>query len=167
MKKLIVTLAAATLLIAGCASSGSEDDGGLKAESTDASESFSREELDKQVKQQAKQQAEQLQKARDELAEAVAEKAAKAQGTVVQIEIKDGKVTPQGKRVEVKVGGKVTLEITSDADEEIHVHSDPEHSYEVSAGKTITETFTVDRPGQIAVEAHHLDVTIVQLVVRS
>ena len=86
--------------------------------------------------------------------------------TQVDIVIKDGKVTPQGKRVDVKAGEPVTLHITSDADEEVHVHSDPEHEYEVKAGDTLTETFTIDTPGQVAVEAHHLDVTIVQLVVK-
>lgn len=89
----------------------------------------------------------------------------KAAGTTVDIAIKDGKVTPQGKRVKVKAGSPVTLEITSDADEEIHVHSDPEHEYEVKAGDSLTEKFTLGTPGQVAVEAHHLDVTIVQLVV--
>jgi len=59
----------------------------------------------------------------------------------------------------------VTLNVTSDADEEIHVHSDPEHEYEVKAGDSLDETFTIDTPGQVAVEAHHLDVTILQLVV--
>jgi hypothetical protein len=89
-----------------------------------------------------------------------------AKGAVtVRIVIKDGKVTPQGKRVDVKAGEKVTLHITSDADEEIHVHSDPEHEYEVGPGDQLDETFTIDTPGQVAVEAHHLDVTIVQLVV--
>jgi hypothetical protein len=87
-------------------------------------------------------------------------------GTTVGIVIKDGKVTPQGKRVEVKAGEPVKLSITSDADEEIHVHSDPEHEYEVGPGDSITETLTIDTPGQVAVEAHHLDVTIVQLVVK-
>lgn len=85
--------------------------------------------------------------------------------TSVDITIKDGKVTPQGERVDVKVGEPVTLHVTSDADEEIHVHSDPEHEYEVKAGDSIDETFTIDTPGQVAVEAHHLDVTILQLVV--
>jgi plastocyanin len=89
----------------------------------------------------------------------------KAAGTTVDIVVKDGKVTPQGTRVKVKAGDPVTLKITSDADEEIHVHSDPEHEYEVKAGDPIDETFTIDTPGQVAVEAHHLDVTIVQLVV--
>ena len=87
-------------------------------------------------------------------------------GAVVAIVIKDGKVVPQGRRVDVKVGAPVTLKITSDADEEIHVHSDPEHEYEVKAGESLDETFSIDTPGQVAVEAHHLDVTIVQLVVK-
>ena len=84
----------------------------------------------------------------------------------VHIVIRDGTVTPQGKRVDVKAGAPITLRITSDADEEIHVHSDPEHEYEVGPGGQLDETFTIDTPGQVAVEAHHLDVTIVQLVVK-
>lgn len=87
-------------------------------------------------------------------------------GTVVGIVIAGGKVVPQGKRVEAKVGADITLTIRSDVDEEIHVHSDPEHTYEVAAGEQVTETFTVETPGQVAVEAHELGVTIVQLVVR-
>jgi plastocyanin len=86
--------------------------------------------------------------------------------TEIDIAIKDGKVTPQGKRVEVAVGQKVTLHVTSDADEELHVHSDPEHEYELAPGDDKTYTFTPKVPGQVAVEAHHLDVTIAQLVVR-
>lgn len=98
--------------------------------------------------------------------EPAADRATPAAGAVVDIRIKDGEVTPQGGRVEVKVGQEVTLNITSDADEEIHVHSDPEHSYEVAPGGPVTESFTLTTPGQVAVEAHHLDVTVVQLVVR-
>lgn len=87
---------------------------------------------------------------------------------VVPIVIKDGAVTPQGKRVELKVGQDVTLRVTSDADEEIHVHSTPEHEFEVSSGTTGQDfTFAIETPGQVAVESHHLDVTIVQLVVRA
>lgn len=87
-------------------------------------------------------------------------------GVGLDIVIKNGKATPQGDRVDVPVGGEVNLEVTSDADEELHVHSDPEHTFEVKAGETRTFSFTVDTPGQVAVEAHHLGVTIVQLVVR-
>jgi plastocyanin len=89
-----------------------------------------------------------------------------SEDVVVDIAVKDGKVTPQGDRVEVKVGQKITLHITSDAHEGIHVHSEPEHEYELEPGDDIEKSFTIDTPGQIAVEAHHLEVTIVQLVVR-
>ena len=90
-----------------------------------------------------------------------------AEGVVVDITIAGGKVTPQGKRVDVKVGEPVTLRVTSDAEDEIHVHSDPEHGLDVVAGDTDKElTFTLDTPGQVAVESHHLDATIVQLVVK-
>ena len=88
-------------------------------------------------------------------------------GVTVDITIgADGKVTPQGDRVEVKVGQEVTLRISARADEEIPVHSDPEHTYEVEAGDTVSKSFTLDTPGQVAVEAHHADATIAQLVVR-
>ena len=84
----------------------------------------------------------------------------------VDIEVRDGKVTPQGDRAEMKVGQKVTLHITSDAHETIHVHSEPEHEFEIGQGDDVEKSFTIDKPGQIAVEAHDLGVTIVQLVVR-
>ncbi len=89
-----------------------------------------------------------------------------SEAVVVDIAVKDGKVTPQGDRVDVKVGQKVTLHITSDAHEAIHVHSEPEHEYEIEPGDDVEKSFTIDTPGQIAVEAHHIDATIVQLVVR-
>lgn len=111
------------------------------------------------VKGQAEKQAEQTKEAEKDLRQGLARK-------TVDITIMDGKVTPQGRRVPVKVGQKITLHLTSDADEEIHVHSDPEHEYEITAGGDRTFSFTIRTPGQVAVEAHHLDVTIVQLVVR-
>ena len=85
---------------------------------------------------------------------------------VVDIAIRDGDVTPQADRVEVKVGQKVTLHVTSDADETIHIHSEPEQDFEIAAGDDVEKSFTFNIPGQIAVEAHELDTTIVQLVVR-
>lgn len=89
-----------------------------------------------------------------------------AAAKVVDVTIKAGKVAPQGDRVEVKVGQPVTLRVQSDEADEIHVHSEPEHSYPVEPGDAKEFTFTLETPGQVAVESHHLDVTIVQLVVR-
>lgn len=89
-----------------------------------------------------------------------------AAAKVVDISIRDHKVTPRGKRIEVKVGQPVTLRVTSDSEDEIHVHSDPENEYGISPGPSRDFTFRIDTPGQVAVESHHLEVTIVQLVVR-
>ena len=153
--KIVTTVLAGVLLLAGC--SGSSDDAPAP-ERTKASANAS--------DQQAKEQADQQKVANDELAKAVREEAEKQRSQRVTITIKDGKVMPRGERVEVRKGQKITLVVTSDADEEIHVHSDPEHTYQVKAGGSIEKSFTIDTPGQVAVEAHHLDATIVQLVVR-
>lgn len=160
--KIVTAVLAAVLLLAGC--SGSSDDGPAPTptKAADSAQSFDREQLDKQAKEQAAQK----EAANEELTKAVGEEAEKARGVLVEITIKDGKVTPRGDRVEVKKGQKITLLVTSDADEEIHVHSDPEHTYQVKAGGSIEKSFTIETPGQVAVEAHHLDATVVQLVVR-
>ncbi|WP_375000521.1 hypothetical protein [Aeromicrobium sp. CTD01-1L150] len=89
-----------------------------------------------------------------------------AEGVQVDVEIADGEVSPQGERVEVTVGEPITISVTSDHEDEIHVHADPEVSIFAEPGETVEETFTIDTPGQAAVESHHLGVTIVQLVVR-
>jgi major membrane immunogen (membrane-anchored lipoprotein) len=91
--------------------------------------------------------------------------ASSASGVVVDIAVENGTVTPTAGRVDVKVGQKVTLHVTSDADEEVHVHSEPEHEYELAPGDDKTYSFRLKVPGQVAVEAHHLDVTAVRLIV--
>lgn len=86
---------------------------------------------------------------------------------VVEIGIENGTLTPRGKRVEVAVGQAVTLRVSSDVDDHLHVHSTPEHEYHVPAGSSAKDfTFAIDTPGQVAVESHRSGVTIVQLVVR-
>jgi len=86
---------------------------------------------------------------------------------VVDVTLADDGPTPQGDRVDVEVGQTVRLVVTNQSGEadEVHVHSDPEHSLEVAAGASGELEFTVDRPGQVAVESHHADAVIVQLVV--
>lgn len=86
---------------------------------------------------------------------------------VIDVTLSDGGPTPQGDRVEVEVGQTVRLVVTNESSEadEVHVHSDPEHSLDVAAGASGELEFTVDRPGQVAVESHHTDAVIVQLVV--
>ncbi|MDF1704207.1 MAG: hypothetical protein P1U38_05480 [Aeromicrobium sp.] len=86
---------------------------------------------------------------------------------VVEVTLADDGPTPRGDRVEVEIGQPVRLVVSNRSSEadEVHVHSDPEHSLDVAAGASGELEFTVDRPGQVAVESHHADAVIVQLVV--
>jgi hypothetical protein len=84
----------------------------------------------------------------------------------IDITIEGSDVTPNGDRVEVKVGQPIELVVKADAEGEIHVHSDPEHEFEYSDGTTTLKPFTIDKPGLVAVESHTLDKTIVQLEVK-
>jgi len=84
--------------------------------------------------------------------------------TIVDITIKDGKVSPNGRRVKAKVGQPVTLNIDADQPGEIHVHSSPEQEIEFVKG-TSTKKLTIDKPGIVDVEDHGLEQVIVQLEV--
>ena len=57
------------------------------------------------------------------------------------------------------------LNVSSDVADEIHVHSEPEHEFEVPAGEDMTFTFSIDTPGTVIVESHGLDVVLFKLEV--
>lgn len=77
----------------------------------------------------------------------------------------EGADAPQVERVQVGVGEKVVLVVTSDEPGELHVHSDPEQTLEYGAGTTRLP-LTVDRPGVVEVERHHPEALVLQLEVR-
>jgi hypothetical protein len=85
-------------------------------------------------------------------------------GTTVHVTVKGGKVTPNGDRVKVGVGEPVVLRIDADQPGEIHVHATPEQELSYPAG-TSTRTLTIEQPGIVDVEDHHLETVIVQLQV--
>ena len=84
----------------------------------------------------------------------------------IDVTIAGDDVTPNGDRVEVKVGQPIELVVKADAEGEIHVHSDPEQELEYGAGTTTLAPFTIDKPGIVEVESHALEKTIVQLEVK-
>jgi hypothetical protein len=85
----------------------------------------------------------------------------------IDITIADGKVSPNGAKMQVEVGQQVVLNVTSDEHDEIHAHtSDDGFSLEVPAGKKVTGSFTLTSPGSYEVESHHLEKTIVILNAR-
>jgi Flp pilus assembly protein TadD len=86
-------------------------------------------------------------------------------GVVVEITFDGDSVTPNGERVDAKVGEPVTLEIDADAAGELHVHSTPEQEIAYDAG-TSTHKVTFDQPGVVDIESHDLEKIVVQVEVR-
>jgi plastocyanin len=84
----------------------------------------------------------------------------------IPIRFRDGQLIAPAALVKVSVGQPIDLVVTTDSDQEIHVHSTPEHEYHVKAGaRNQTFEFTIDTPGTIEVESHTLDALIVKLQV--
>ena len=85
----------------------------------------------------------------------------------IDITISGGKVSPSGRKLDVAVGQKVVLNVTSGVDEEIHAHAVGDgYQLDVSADKPATGSFVVSDPGSFYVEAHHLEKVMVILNVR-
>jgi hypothetical protein len=85
---------------------------------------------------------------------------------IIEITESGGHITPDdGRVVKVTVGQEVQLNVSSDVADEIHVHSEPEHEYEVAAGEDASFSFTIDSPGVYPIESHGLEITLVKLQV--
>jgi hypothetical protein len=82
----------------------------------------------------------------------------------IEITFSDGSVTPNGERVEVKVGQPIELVVKADTGGEINVHSSPEQEFTYSEGTT-TLPMTIKKAGVVDVESHDLEQVIVQLEV--
>jgi heme/copper-type cytochrome/quinol oxidase subunit 2 len=85
---------------------------------------------------------------------------------VVDVTIANGQVTPTNASLQARVGQPITIRLTSDARDELHVHSVPDHTFAVAAAPNQTFEFKVDVPGNVDVELHHLDRTIATIHVR-
>ena len=85
---------------------------------------------------------------------------------IIEIPFADGKVTPNGERVEVDANQPIDLVVTADEPGEIHVHSEPEHEFAYGEGEEEFPEIEIDKPGVVEVESHNLEQVIVQLEVR-
>jgi major membrane immunogen (membrane-anchored lipoprotein) len=134
----LAALAASALILAGC---GGSDESGPASGSSTASASATA------VPQMSDQQAppEQL---------------------VVDVTIKDGKVTPTNEQLQAKVGDPIVLRVDSDAADQLHVHSNPEHTFAVEPKAGQSFQFTVTVPGKVDVELHELNRTIASIAVQ-
>jgi plastocyanin len=84
----------------------------------------------------------------------------------VNVTIANRQVNPANATLQAKVGQPIIFHVTSDAADELHVHSVPDHKFEIAAAPNQTFQFTVDVPGNVDVELHHLDRTIATIQVR-
>lgn len=83
----------------------------------------------------------------------------------VTVAVRDGKVVPAPHRVDVPLGSQIKLQVTSDVDDEVHVHGfDVEQP--LDAGRTTTIELTADQPGLYEVETHESELQLLQLEVR-
>ncbi len=84
----------------------------------------------------------------------------------VDVTIAHGQVTPANATLQATVRQPITLHVSSDVTDELHVHSVPDHKFEVAAAANQTFQFSVDVPGNVDVELHHLDRTVATIQVR-
>jgi heme/copper-type cytochrome/quinol oxidase subunit 2 len=85
---------------------------------------------------------------------------------VVDVTIANGQVTPSNATLQAKVDQQITLHVTSDAIDELHVHSVPDHKFQIAVAPNQTFQFSVSVPGNVDVELHHLKRTIATIQVQ-
>ena len=77
-----------------------------------------------------------------------ASKTATGAGLSVNVTIAHGEVTPANATLQATVHQPITLHVTSDAADELHVHSVPDHKFQVAVAANQTFQFTVTTLGR-------------------
>lgn len=85
---------------------------------------------------------------------------------VIDVVIEAGQVTPTNQQLRASVNEPIVVRVASDATDELHVHSTPEHTFAVGIGPAQTFQFTVEVPGRVDVELHTLHKTIATIQVQ-
>jgi hypothetical protein len=85
---------------------------------------------------------------------------------VVTITEHNGSISASSDLVHAATGQPIVFKVKTDAPDEVHVHSEPDHEFEVKPGPVQTFRFSVDTPGTVEVESHGLDLTILKLEVQ-
>ncbi|BBX67692.1 hypothetical protein [Mycolicibacterium psychrotolerans] len=88
------------------------------------------------------------------------------QRLVVDVTIKGGTVTPTNEQLTASLEQPIVIRVDSDAADELHVHSTPEHSFPIAAGQGQSFQFAVDTPGRVDVELHALNKTVATIAVQ-
>jgi hypothetical protein len=75
---------------------------------------------------------------------------------VIDVTIQGGNVTPTNEQLQAGLNEQIIIRVNSDAADELHVHSNPEHNFKVEAKPAQSFQFTVDVPGKVDIELHQL-----------
>lgn len=78
----------------------------------------------------------------------------------VDITIANGSVTPTNAQLKGVVGQPIVLRVSSDAEDELHVHSVPDHEFTVEPQTGQSFQFDVTVPGRVEVELHEMGRTV-------
>ncbi|GAB5902448.1 hypothetical protein OKHIF_05490 [Mycobacteroides chelonae] len=84
----------------------------------------------------------------------------------VNVTIKNGVVTPTNATLQTRVAEPIVIRVDSDTADELHVHSTPDHSFEIEPKSGQTFQFSVSVPGKVDVELHKLKKTIATISVQ-
>jgi len=85
---------------------------------------------------------------------------------VIDVGIKGGTFTPTNQQLQSGVKEQIVIRVNSDAADELHVHSTPEHTFNVEAKPMQSFQFTTDVPGKVDVELHKLNKIIATIQVQ-
>lgn len=85
---------------------------------------------------------------------------------VIDVTIKGGEVTPTNTSLQSKVKEPIVVRVNSDAADELHVDSVPDHTFKIEPRTGQQFQFTVDVPGKVDIELHQLNRTIASVQVQ-
>jgi hypothetical protein len=85
---------------------------------------------------------------------------------LIDVTIKGGEVNPTNAALEAKVNEPIVVKVNSDAADELHVHSSPEHTFKIEAKPAQQFQFTVGVPGKVDIELHQLGKTVATVQVQ-
>lgn len=138
----LTTATAAALLLAGCGGSGGGEQGGETSAASAAPSASTVSPSDMTDQQQAPER------------------------VTLDVKITGGDVTPTNAALQAKVGQPIVIRVDSDAADELHVHSVPEHTFPIEAKPGQQFQFTVDVPGNVDVELHDVHKVVATIQVQ-
>jgi hypothetical protein len=85
---------------------------------------------------------------------------------VIDVTIKGGEVTPTNARFDANAKQPIVVRVNSDVADQLHVHSNPEHAFDIEPKSGQSFQFTVDVPGNVDIELHQLNRTVATVTVQ-